>query len=467
MTDYSDTICAPATSAAGGAIAVVRISGPDSLPVTDRVVRFRKGDASGARGYTLKFGEIPGVDQVVAAIYRAPHSYTGEDSVELSCHASPYIVGRIISLLCEAGCRVAEAGEFTRRAFVNGKMDLAQAEAVADVIAASSESQHRVAMNQLRGGYSAELGKIRAQLLELSALVELELDFSEEEVEFADRSKLAGLLDDATRRCRSLADSFRLGNAIRNGVPVAIAGAPNSGKSTLLNALLKDDRAIVSDVPGTTRDTVEETCVLGGVLFRFIDTAGIRETSDKVEKLGIERTFNKTAEAEVVLGVVDMTCPKSEILDQVSQLAGMVDQDRQTLVILLNKCDLAGVSGVNKNVSDINKLVLSACDEGFKGKVLGISAKSGSGLEELLKVLVEAVGDLSPDRVLVTNARHAEALREAAEALEAARRGLTSLPTDLLAEDLRDAVAKLGSITGEITTDEVLSEIFGRFCIGK
>ena len=345
--NYSDTVCAPATSVGTGAVSVIRISGPESLRIVDKVVRFRSGSASESRGYVLKYGEIPGVDEVVAGIYRAPHSYTGEDSVELCCHASAYIAGRILELLCDSGCRLAEAGEFTRRAFVNGKMDLAQAEAVADVIASSSEAQHRVALNQLRGGYSAELGKIRAELLELTSLMELELDFSEEDLEFADRGRLEALLDDAIARCSSLADSFRLGNAIRNGVPVAIVGAPNSGKSTLLNALLHDERAIVSDVPGTTRDTVEETCVIGGVLFRFIDTAGIRETSDKVELLGIERSFNKAAGAEVVLGVVDAAdspapenpADDSSVSGQIRKLVGMVDLGRQKLVLLMNKCD--------------------------------------------------------------------------------------------------------------------------------
>ena len=286
MLMQAHTICAPATSVGSGAVSIVRISGPDTIAVIDRVVRFRSGTAAEAPGYSLKFGEVEGLDEVLVSLYRAPHSYTGEDAAEISCHASTYIVGVLLDRLTEAGCRLAEPGEFTRRAFVNGKMDLAQAEAVADIISSASAAQHRVAINQLRGGYSAELRDLRKQLLELSALMELELDFSEEDVEFADRSRLRELLDSACSHCRQLADSFRLGNAIRSGVPVAIVGAPNSGKSTLLNALLRDDRAIVSDVPGTTRDTVEETCVIDGVLFRFIDTAGIRAASDEVEKLG-------------------------------------------------------------------------------------------------------------------------------------------------------------------------------------
>ena len=565
IANYSDTVCAPATSVGTGAVSVIRISGPESLRIVDKVVRFRSGSASESRGYVLKYGEIPGVDEVVAGIYRAPHSYTGEDSVELCCHASAYIAGRILELLCDSGCRLAEAGEFTRRAFVNGKMDLAQAEAVADVIASSSEAQHRVALNQLRGGYSAELGKIRAELLELTSLMELELDFSEEELEFADRGRLETLLDDAIARCSSLADSFRLGNAIRNGVPVAIVGAPNSGKSTLLNALLHDERAIVSDVPGTTRDTVEETCVIGGVLFRFIDTAGIRETSDKVELLGIERSFSKAAGAEVVLGVVDAAdspAPEnmtddsagvgrphgskesgstsenmagdSSVFGQIRKLVEMVDLNKQKLVILMNKsdkvtgvdgstatgtqsatgnsllqdesdtagfytsaeelsgttpevfsaarCDGADFSGPdssstkefsggtepNKNVIMINNFVKSLVSENDAPEVLWISAKRGFGLEELRNLLASMVGKASADGVLVTNARHAAALRDAAASLRTVQAGLaSSLPSDLLAEDLREALRSLGSITGEISTDEVLGEIFAKFCIGK
>ena len=540
--NYSDTVCAPATSVGTGAVSVIRISGPESLRIVDKVVRFRSGSASESRGYVLKYGEIPGVDEVVAGIYRAPHSYTGEDSVELCCHASAYIAGRILELLCDSGCRLAEAGEFTRRAFVNGKMDLAQAEAVADVIASSSEAQHRVALNQLRGGYSAELGKIRAELLELTSLMELELDFSEEDLEFADRGRLEALLDDAIARCSSLADSFRLGNAIRNGVPVAIVGAPNSGKSTLLNALLHDERAIVSDVPGTTRDTVEETCVIGGVLFRFIDTAGIRETSDKVELLGIERSFSKAAGAEVVLGVVDAAdspapenpADDSSVSGQIRKLVGMVDLSKQKLVLLMNKCDkITGVDGStatgtqsatgnsllqdesdatgfytsaveipgttpevfsaarcdgadfsgpdssstkefsggtepNKNVIMINNFVKSIVPEKFAPDVLWISAKRGFGLDKLRELLASMVGKASADGVLVTNARHAAALRDAAASLRTVQAGLaSSLPSDLLAEDLREALRSLGSITGEISTDEVLGEIFSRFCVGK
>ena len=630
---------------------MIRVSGADSLCAVDRVVRFDKGSAADSRGYTLKHGNIPGVDEVVVGIYRAPHSYTGEDSAEICCHASPFIAGRILDELCSSGCRLAEAGEFTRRAFTNGKMDLAQAEAVADLIASGSEAQHRVALNQLRGGYSAELAEIRSELLELTSLIELELDFSEEDVEFADRDRLASLLDDVIGRCTTLADSFKAGNAIRNGVPVAIVGAPNSGKSTLLNALLRDDRALVSDIPGTTRDTIEETCVVGGVLLRFIDTAGIRETRDEVERMGIDRALSKAAQAEIVLGVVDATVPPAPgvaaltdcvgdasllpdgIAAQIEKIASAVDLSRQKLVLLLNKCDKAesatsgaagpvsprsglapscgqtlqsgqvpsdsqqaepdsladrrvpscgqvpvnsrqaapdsptdrrapscgqilsgqvpsnpqyavsasgsvgrsmelkaflrgrfpavaffdeissggisdrGVPGegvlndklsdggipkgrisedvvstgrfsdhldsndvilaYNKNVSYANINVLSADYQKNNPTVLSISAKYGIGLEDLRKVLVSLVGNVTADGVLVTNARHAAALRDAAASLRAVRSGLDALPGDLLAEDLRAALASLGSITGEICPEEVLGAIFSRFCIGK
>ena len=651
MYNPADTICAPATAVGSGAVSMIRVSGADSLCAVDRVVRFDKGSAADSRGYTLKHGDIPGVDEVVVGIYRAPHSYTGEDSAEICCHASPFIASRILGLLCEAGCRMAGPGEFTRRAFTNGKMDLAQAEAVADLIASGSEAQHRVALNQLRGGYSAELAEIRSELLELTSLIELELDFSEEEVEFADRDRLASLLDEVIGRCTTLADSFKAGNAIRNGVPVAIVGAPNSGKSTLLNALLRDDRALVSDIPGTTRDTIEETCVVGGVLLRFIDTAGIRETRDEVERMGIDRALSKAAQAEIVLGVVDAAASLAPevsaltdcagdtphkpdgIAAQIEKIVSVVDLSRQKLVLLLNKCDKTesatadaagpvsprsglapscgqtlqsgqvpsdsqqaepdsladrrvpscgqvpvnsrqaapdsptdrrapscgqilsgqvpsnpqyavsasgsvgrsmelkaflrgrfpavaffdeissggnsdrGVPGegvlndklsdggipkgrisedvvstgrfsdhldsndvilaCNKNVSYANINVLSADYQKNNPTVLSISAKYGIGLEDLRKVLVSLVGNVTADGVLVTNARHAAALRDAAASLRAVRSGLDALPGDLLAEDLRAALASLGSITGEICPEEVLGSIFSRFCIGK
>ena len=465
MLDYTHTICAPATSVGTGAISVVRLSGPDTMAVVDRVVRFRSGTAAQAPGYSLKFGTVEGLDEVLVSLFRAPHSYTGEDAAEISCHASPYIVSTLLDRLAEAGCRLAEPGEFTRRAFLNGKMDLAQAEAVADVISSSSEAQHRVAMNQLRGGYSAELRALRKQLLELTALLELELDFSEEDVEFADRSRLRALLDTACSHCRQLADSFRLGNAIRNGVPVAIVGAPNSGKSTLLNALLRDDRAIVSDVPGTTRDTVEETCVIDGVLFRFIDTAGIRASEDEVERLGIERTFRKISEAEIVLGVVDISTSEEQVTQDLKTIAERIDFKQQILLILANKTDK---TGVNKIVTTLNFFVSSTKIELDKTSVIEISAKTGKGLENLRSALVSRANVASASGTLVTNARHEAALAKAAKSLEdAIRMTEAGEALDILEIDVRDCYESLGEILGETLKDDIIEEIFARFCLGK
>ena len=468
LSPLSDTICAPASSVGGGAVSIIRISGTQCFPTLDSLLEFTHGNAASSPGYRLKRAQFADVDDVLVGIFRAPHSYTGEDAAEIYCHASPYIVSRILELLCSKGCRMAEPGEFTRRAFLNGKMDLAQAEAVADVIAAQSEAQLRVAGTQLRGGYSSELRQIRASLVELSALMELELDFSEEEVEFADRARLRELLDSATQRCRSLCNSFRAGNAIRNGVPVAIAGAPNSGKSTLLNALLHDDRAIVSPIPGTTRDTIEEGCVLGGILMRFIDTAGLRESDDCIERMGIERSRAKIREAFVVLGVLDAALDPDELLAQACELASCMSSEDQKLVLLLNKLDIADNPHANKNVMRANIFVSLLADKGIDANVLEISAKTGLGIDKLLDTLASSCSPDSGSDLLVTNARHAEALRASAEALDKVASGLElQLPTDLLAEDLRDAISHLGTITGEISTDEVLGEIFGRFCIGK
>ena len=317
--EYDDTICAPATSVGAGAISVIRVSGRDSISIADRVVECRKGMLSDAPGYSMKYGMVYKgsvaeiLDDVVVSVFRAPHSYTGEDSVEISCHASSYIVTELLGLLVAAGARMAGPGEFTRRAFVNGKLDLAQAEAVADVIGASSEAAHRVAVNQLRGGYSSELKSLRDKLLEAAAMMELELDFSEEEVEFADRKELRTLLESLRTQVSRLAASFRAGNALKNGVPVAIVGAANAGKSTLLNALLGEDRAIVSPVAGTTRDTIEEVLTLDGIQFRFIDTAGLRDTSDEIERMGISRSYDALQRADVVIGVLDGSLPHSAV----------------------------------------------------------------------------------------------------------------------------------------------------------
>jgi tRNA modification GTPase len=491
-----DTICAPATIPGTGAISVIRLSGPDAHAIADKVVRCSKGSISQAKGYTMKFGTVVSgdgtvVDEVIASVFRAPHSYTGEDSVELSCHASSYIVSTVMDLLIAAGARAAEPGEFTQRAFLNGKMDLAQAEAVADVISSQSAAAHRIAFSQMKGGFSAELRDMRSELLELVSLMELELDFSEEEVEFADRSRLDSLLAGITAHASRLIDSFRLGNAIKNGVPVAIAGATNTGKSTLLNALLGEDRAIVSDVHGTTRDTIEETMNIDGVLFRFIDTAGLRETSEIVEKIGIERTFKKISEASIVLGMVDLTRDFENSCETVSSILEKVDFRAQTLVFLLNKTD---ISDINKNVSILNYIVseldnkgvkymkpesrleepISTSEAPFKSrtavKIIPISAKTGSGIKELRAHLATTQRDIlgDSDTTLVTNQRHVQALSDARTSLLRVREGLASgLPTDLAAQDIREAIYHIGSIVGEISTDEVLGNIFANFCIGK
>ena len=520
----NDTICAPATPVGGGAVSIIRISGPKCFEIVDSVVEFLNGSAVGAKGYTLKRGRLAELDDVLVGIFRAPKSYTSEDCAEIYCHASPYIVRSALDLLCSKGCRMAEPGEFTRRAFINGKMDLAQAEAVADLIASSSRAQHRVASSQLRGGYSQELRLIRASLVELSTLLELELDFSEEEVEFANRERLAALLEDALKRCETLASSFKLGNAIKNGIPVAIAGAPNSGKSTLLNALLCDDRAIVSDIPGTTRDTIEEARIIDGALLRFIDTAGIRESSDTIERMGIERSREAIRKAFFVLAVIDISSPLAA--ENCLELLRLCREAGEKAILVLNKVDLGETASegkeegadvrasspeisspaisspdisspnisspdissseisspeiedsrpdfglceiVNKNVSLINKIVSSA---DYKDVIIGIakiSAKKGFGLEELKEMIVSACDSDSETDVLVTSQRHADALLASDHALRACLDGLrSSLSADLLAEDLREALRHLGSITGEITSDEVLGEIFKGFCIGK
>ena len=480
-----DTICAPATVPGTGAISVIRLSGPEALTIADKVIRCRRGNISDAKGYTIRFGEVLDdtgalIDEVLTSVFRAPHSYTGENSVEISCHASSYIVSRIMELLYAAGARAAEPGEFTQRAYLNGKMDLAQAEAVADVIASQNAAAHRIAFKQMKGGFSSELRDMRGELLELVSLMELELDFSEEEVEFADRSRLDTLLEQITAHVSRLIDSFRLGNAIKNGVPVAIAGATNTGKSTLLNALLGEDRAIVSDVHGTTRDTIEETLNIDGVLFRFIDTAGLRQTSEIVEKIGIERTFKKISEASIVLGMIDLTRDFNSTDETIREILDKVDFQTQKLVLLLNKTDICEV---NKNVTTINNIVSRIENQGLKAAlsnyiqndaqtvpILPISAKTRTGIEELRSILASSQRDLlaDSDTTLVTNQRHLQALTDTRTSLLRLRQGLASgLPTDLAAQDIREAIYHLGSIVGEISTDEVLGNIFRNFCIGK
>ena len=494
------TICAPATIPGTGAISIIRVSGEDSLAIADKVIDVKGESLSETEGYRLRYGTIFAddgsvLDNVIVSVFRAPHSYTGENSVEISCHASRFIVNEVLELLVNAGARIAAPGEFTRRAFVNGKMDLAQAEAVADVIASQSAAAHRVAMNKLKGGFSSELKTLREKLLTMTSLLELELDFSEEDVEFASRSELGALVNEALAHIGRLTDSFSRGNAIKNGVPVAIVGATNTGKSTLLNALLGEDRAIVSDIAGTTRDTIEETLNLGGVMFRFIDTAGIRETDELVEKIGIERTFKKLNEASIVLGMTDMSRGEDSVLADAEYIWSKVNassSDRE-FVLLVNKCDVdviesvaagcvetgseAGCvetgsgAGCAGKAGKMARIEAALREKGIVTKMIPISAKTGSGLPELTAALAEIgrriTGDT--DETLVTNIRHYEALSRAATALGRVRDGLkvATLPPDLIAQDLREALYHLGEIVGEISTDEVLGNIFRKFCIGK
>ena len=438
-----------------GAIATVRVSGLHALAIVCSLFH-RKGkplQVEQIEGYRAYYGQIiqpeSTLDDAVVTFFRAPHSFTGEDSAEISIHGSVYVQQRLLELLVEKGARLAQPGEFTRRAFVNRKFDLAQAEAVADLIASQSEAAHRVAMNQLKGGFSKELQGLRSELLEITSLMELELDFSEEDVEFADRSRLKTLLENTLAHVNKLADSFRLGNAIKNGIPVAIVGETNTGKSTLLNALLGEDRAIVSDIAGTTRDTVEEVMNLNGLLFRFIDTAGLRETSETIEKIGIERTLKKINEADIVLGLVDATQEAAHLHQAIQDIIERVSTPHATLLIVLNKSDRCRHPEM---------------------PYLAISAKTGEGLDRLREKLEEIGKELmgNQNAVMVTNVRHYEALKHASVSLKAVQKGLEEdLPTDLVAQDLREALYYLGSITGEITTDEVLGSIFSRFCIGK
>lgn len=445
-----DTIVAPAT-AAGGAIAVVRVSGREALALCDRIFRGRRPLAE-ADGYTVHYGEIMDsdriVDDVLATVFRAPHSYTGEDSVEISCHGSSYIVSEILRLLTAAGGRMAQPGEFTIRAYLTGKLDLSQAEAVADTIAASSRAAHALASTQMRGGYSDELEQLRDKLLHLTSLLELELDFSEEEVEFADRTTLRETMQRIGREIDRLRNSFSLGNAIKEGVAVAIAGAPNVGKSTLLNRLLNEERAMVSEIAGTTRDVIEERANIGGVLFRFLDTAGIRSTDDRLERMGIERTMESIRRAQIVIHMIDATLP------EISCKPDFALRPDQQLLTVTNKIDKAPAT-----------LTLPE-------NVIGISAKQGTGLDRLYDALrgtvdTEALYHGDP---VVSNNRHYEALTTAREALDRALEGLgNGLPTDLLSEDIRQVIHHLGSITarGAIAPDEVLQNIFSKFCIGK
>lgn len=458
-----DTICAIAT-AQGGAIGCIRVSGPEAIEITSCIFTpaATNRELGDSKPYTLTFGRIYDgsevIDEVLVSLFRAPHSYTGENSTEITCHGSAYILQKVLQLLIKSGCRMAAPGEYTQRAFLNGKMDLSQAEAVADLIASSSAATHRLAMSQMRGGFSKELATLRDQLLHFTSLIELELDFSDhEELEFADRSELCQLANNIEKVIARLVNSFNVGNAIKNGVPVAIIGETNAGKSTLLNVLLNEDKAIVSDIHGTTRDIIEDTVNIGGITFRFIDTAGIRETSDTIESLGIERTFQKLDQAEIVLWMIDATNAQA----QITQLAGQLLPrcERKQLILVYNKADL--VDNIQNSIPD-----------NFPDNVQSItlSAKKREHIEELQRMLITSahLPTITQNDVIVTNVRHYEALNNALEAIHRVQEGLTNnISGDFISQDIRDCIFHLSDIAGEVTNDMVLQNIFQHFCIGK
>ena len=464
MIDQS-VICAIATAPGMGALAVIRLSGKGSSELCERLVVSPSGKRlAAARPNTVHFGKIMEgeemIDEVLVTVFRAPHSFTGEDSIEISCHGSVYIQQRLLQLLITSGARLATPGEFTQRAFLNGKMDLSQAEAVADLIASSSSAAHKMALNQMRGGFSDELMKLRMELLRVTSLLELELDFSDEDVEFADRSELRSIAVGIDTLISRLCDSFSLGNVLKNGIPVAIVGNTNVGKSTLLNALLREDRAIVSDIEGTTRDVIEDTINLQGITFRFIDTAGIRHTDDKVESMGIERTFSKIEQARVVLLLVDTTKDISNFVPYYTRDKERLATDAR-LLLLLNKIDCFQTS---------DSLVAEIASLSSGEPILPISAKTGYNIPDLVEQLVATVNinALSSGDVIVSNARHYEALSRARSAIERVISGLDShLSGEFISQDIRECLHYLGEITGQITTDEVLGNIFKNFCIGK
>ena len=458
-----DTICAIAT-AQGGAIGCIRVSGPEAIEITSCIFppAATNRELGDSKPYTLTFGRIYDgsevIDEVLVSLFRAPHSYTGENSTEITCHGSAYILQKVLQLLIKNGCRMAAPGEYTQRAFLNGKMDLSQAEAVADLIASSSAATHRLAMSQMRGGFSKELATLRDQLLHFTSLIELELDFSDhEELEFADRSELCQLANNIEKVIARLVNSFNVGNAIKNGVPVAIIGETNAGKSTLLNVLLNEDKAIVSDIHGTTRDIIEDTVNIGGITFRFIDTAGIRETSDTIESLGIERTFQKLDQAEIVLWMIDATNAQA----QITQLAGQLLPrcERKQLILVYNKADL--VDNIQNSIPD-----------NFPDNVQSItlSAKKREHIEELQRMLITSahLPTITQNDVIVTNVRHYEALNNALEAIHRVQEGLTNnISGDFISQDIRECIFHLSDIAGEVTNDMVLQNIFQHFCIGK
>ena len=461
---YNETIVALATPSGAGAVAIIRMSGKDAITIAEEVFQSVSGkDLSKQKTHTIHLGTIVDgtkiYDQVLVSIFKNPNSYTGENVIEISCHGSTFIQQQIIQLLLRKGCRMAQAGEFTLRAFLNGKLDLSQAEAVADLISSDNEASHQIAMQQMRGGFSNEISKLREELLNFASLIELELDFAEEDVEFADRTQFHDLLNRIEFVLKRLIDSFAVGNVIKNGIPVAIVGEPNVGKSTLLNALLNEERAIVSEIAGTTRDTIEDELVIGGISFRFIDTAGIRETIDVVESIGIKKTFEKIEQAQVVLFLVDSSQLSDDSLESLkSEIEQITNKyPLKTLVVIFNKMDLMTTELVENINSEISNALL-------------ISAKNKTGIEDLKNQLLSFVntGALRNNETIVTNTRHYDSLLKALEEIQKVKFGLNSgIPSDLMAIDIRQALFYFGEITGEVTNDELLGNIFANFCIGK
>ena len=466
-----DTICAISTPPGSGAIAVLRLAGPRAIEIADQIFRPVKKNAELKifPANTVHYGTISDgnedVDEVVVTLFRGPHSFTGEDVVEISCHGSPFIQQKILQLLTDKDARLARHGEFTQRAFLNGKMDLSQAEAVADLIAAKSESARKVALKQMKGGFSNELINLRSKLLEFTSLIELELDFSEEDVEFADRSQLIELVNEIDQVLKKLINSFSLGNAIKNGIPVAIVGHTNAGKSTLLNALLQEERAIVTDVHGTTRDAIEDVMNIEGVTFRFIDTAGIRDTIDKVESMGIALTYSKIKQASVILLMMDARDEDEKIHSAVADVKQHINDEEQRLIVVINKTDLVPGNEVEKRFSDRKFRELAGTDA-----VVPISAQNHTNLQGLTEELLKTVnlGAVDSNEVVVTNARHYEALQNARQGIIRTKEGLENeISGDFIAQDIREVLHYLGEITGHISSDEVLGNIFKNFCIGK
>lgn len=451
----NDTICAISTPAGIGGVAILRLSGPEARAMAESVMTTSKRRSVTLHPHRAQFAQLHHqgtlLDEVVVTLFETPKSYTGEEVVEICCHGSLYIQQTILQIFIDKGARLAEPGEFTLRAFLNGRMNLSQAEAVADLIDAQSSAAHQLAISQLRGGYAEELEQMRKQLIELSALMELELDFSDEDVQFANREQLKELLGTLQDKVIALIDSFQLGNAIKNGVPVAILGRPNAGKSSLLNALVHEDRAIVSPIAGTTRDTLEETLTVRGITFRFIDTAGLRASDNPIEQQGVDRATQTAKRAAVVLYVA--TCEDGDIEQQIDALKTSIDLKEKQLIVVLNKSDIA----TPPNISLPDTTII-------------LSARTGDGMDRLLETLAEnyVQNGLQQNNVILTNARHLEALRHVDEALKQVSEGLAlNMPTDLVTIDLRDALYHLGTITGQVTNDEILGTIFSRFCIGK